>query len=159
MEKRYLGIDPGKTGGLGLIDQEGLVTFCKAMPALNNEVDVIGLIKLIEENRPTSIILEDVHSIHLASAKANFQFGKTLGLIEAVCLLAKIQLIKVKPMAWQRVSLDGVPKSGNTKERALAGVRRLYPNLNLKASSRCIKDHDGIVDAILLARYAFIQKL
>ena len=40
-----------------------------------------------------------------------------------------------------------------TKEMSLVSAQRLYPGADLRASTRCKKPHDGIVDALLIATY------
>jgi len=45
-------------------------------------------------------------------------------------------------------------RKGNTKVQALQICQDLFPNVNLLATERSKKPHDGIVDALLIAEYA-----
>ena len=66
----YLGIDPGKSGGLVCIDRDGGIDWW-VMPA--NELDLLQLLQSL----PTPVFagLELVHSMPRDAAKAAFSFG------------------------------------------------------------------------------------
>ena len=40
-----------------------------------------------------------------------------------------------------------------SKEYHALSCKRLFPGVNLKATERCRKDHDGIAEALLIAEY------
>ena len=39
------------------------------------------------------------------------------------------------------------------KNTSIEVAKRLFPNVNLKATARCKKDHDGMAEALLIAEY------
>lgn len=59
---------------------------------------------------------------------------------------------RTTPQAWQKAMLGKVPK-GETKTRALAVARDLWPDETFFASPRCKTPHSGIVDASLISEY------
>jgi hypothetical protein len=76
----------------------------------------------------------------------------------------KIPYTKIAPKKWQRQMFEGVSlmtkpsKTGktqqvDTKAMALIAAQRIFPYADLKASPRCKKAHDGIVDSLLMAQY------
>ncbi len=75
--------------------------------------------------------------------------GKILAVLEAKGF-AKIH--RILSFDWQPVMLGKVPR-GETKSRALAKARELWPDEIWKASARSTVPHDGIVDAALIAEY------
>jgi hypothetical protein len=50
------------------------------------------------------VVIEDVHSIFGSSSKSNFQFGRSLGILEGVVNALDIPYVKVQPKEWQKVS-------------------------------------------------------
>lgn len=164
----YLGIDPGKSGGLVALTPAGVVVGKWIMPILGDNLDVSALYDLFKgllERYHVTVILEDVHSIFGMSAATNFVFGYVCGAIEAVVLCHKLKLIKVGPRTWQKeiwANGDKVYKpkkpeqknpSIDTKPTSLCAATRLFPTVDLRKSVRAKIAADGIVDALLLAEY------
>jgi hypothetical protein len=94
------------------------------------------------------------------SAKSNFQFGRNLGLIEAlVCIWNWEKLLYVQPKVWQKGNGIVFPKGSSPTDRKRITTDRakeLYP--------RSVHDFygpkgglkDGRVDALMIAH--FIQR-
>lgn len=164
----FVGIDIGKNGGIAIIDEKGnLATM--ATPKVGNQIDV-GRIKqfLLSYENPTCVI-EDVHSIFGTSAKSNFQFGRSAGIIEGLVVGLGFRFVLVSPKEWQKEMWQGVNavlintgktnKKGeikyktDTKATSLIAAKRLFPNFDFRATGRSTKDHDGIVDSVLMAEF------
>lgn len=164
----YVGIDPGKNGGIVAITTNGMVIQKTPTPLLGDGLDVLAIqhlfTSLIGVYTPV-VILEDVHSIFGSSASSNFTFGYVCGAIEAIVLCQRMKLIKVQPKKWQAEiwqNSDKVYKakkpdqknpSIDTKATSLSAVSRLFPNVDLRKTERSKIAADGIVDALLLAEY------
>lgn len=174
--KIVVGIDVGKNGAMVAICNGWIKPVqCQVTPLIKGtaEIDVVKLVEYFEEiigeGAQVVIVIEDVHSIFGTSAKSNFQFGRSLGIIEGVTYGKGFSIVKVAPKKWQEVAFQGVPKiwkkepsgngrgSLNTKAMALIAAKRLYPNVDLRKSNRAEIAHDGIVDALLMAHYARIK--
>lgn len=164
----YLGIDPGKSGGIIALRHDGAVMEKQVMPILGDNLDVAALYDLfkdLQERFTIVVVLEDVHSIFGMSAATNFVFGYVCGAIEAVVLCLKLKLVKVAPKTWQKEIWDNGDKvykpkkpeqknpSIDTKATSLCAATRLFPREDLRKSTRSKIPADGIVDAILLAEY------
>lgn len=169
----YAAVDVGKSGAIVIMDKEGLQVFSFKIPLIGNEIDIVRLSNYFETWRGyiKQCIIEDVHSIYGTSAKSNFQFGRSLGILEGIISGFKIPCIKVAPKKWQEVSFQGIPKiakprksiekghgSIDTKAMALIAAKRLYPHLDLRKSERSKKEDNGIVDALLMAHYAKVTR-
>lgn len=166
MGKNYLGVDPGVTGGLALILHTGEV-FVYPSPYLGVSSKIIDKPKLrmilenVKQTYPnTEAVLEEVNSVFGASAGANFKFGRNCGLMEGVLLGLGYTIHPVRAKAWQKqvwTSSDRVTKiiKGkevvDTKGTSRAAAQRIFPNVNLLATSRSKVPHEGIVDALLIA--------
>ncbi len=168
-----IGIDVGKKGALALLSHDKKLRLYEAIPLINKEIDVTELSKIFKLWNSTYDIgivgIEDVHSIFGAGAKANFQFGRCLGLLEGFTIANGIPFIKVAPKAWQKEMWEGVDiikdntgkktKQGNikyktnTKATSLIAAQRLFPGEEFLATERSYTPHDGIVDALLIAEH------
>jgi hypothetical protein len=159
--KIYGGIDPGKEGAVAMVDDAGKTVQYYAFPKIGNEVDIQGLTEILialKELNLTHLVLENVHSIAGSSAKSNFSFGHTNGIIEGVLVALKIPYTKVQPKAWQKEMFNGIPvqqKDGknDTKLMSLLASKRLFPEEKFLATSRSKVPHDGITDAVLMSEY------
>jgi len=174
--KLVVGVDIGKQGAISCMDIESNTIVVHKMPVNSaNEISLPELSRLfdgfIEIYGRENIILgiEYVHSVFISSAKSNFQFGSSLGIIEGYLGSFKIPFIKVTTKIWQKIAHLGVPivrkpatkeqiaknKEGSldTKAMSMVACERLFPTLDTRASSRSKKPHDGIVDATLIAYY------
>ncbi len=183
--KFAIGFDVGKEGGIVIIDEkDNVVTM--SMPKVGKEIDVHRIIKVLSSYKnDTDTVhcgIEDVHSIHGTSAKANFQFGRALGILEAAVIALGFPFTKISPKKWQDemwmgvvIPTNVVPKfktdketkvktqvgmrdKVDTKGASLIAAMRLYPNLSLrdedkKLTKKSKSSHDGIVDALLIATF------
>lgn len=163
----YIGVDPGKGGGIVAFhaDSNKVETF--PIPKIGTEIDRIKLKFIFEDLKEkdpnTMVCLEEVHAIFGSAAGATFSFGHTAGLIEGVLVGLNISCVLVQPKTWQKVCFQGVSiiskltktgkKRNDTKAMALVAAQRLYPEVRLQKSERAKKAHDGIVDALLLMHY------
>lgn len=172
--KHYLGIDPGKNGGIALIDSNGKVLLTSQIPLIaKKEVDVQQLCRFITNvvfnTENIFICLENVHAVQQVSATASFEFGKICGILEAIIYLCEKPFQKVNPKTWQKEAWIGItpiklPSKDDkikidTKATSLLAVKRLYPVADLHLSPRVGNPHDGIVDAILIAHYGKVSNL
>jgi len=167
-----LGIDPGLDGGLVLIDKKGDVIAKHIMPIISmvkkaknksgkktvRSVDIVGVNKLIEiaqkgYGSDLKCYMEKVHAMPKQGVCAMFNFGYAFGVVEACLVANKIPYELVTPQAWCKVMHQGISKEYQAKDRSLLVFKRLYPNFNFKATERCKRPHDGLVDGLLIAEY------
>lgn len=177
MKKEFIGIDIGANGGIAIVDENAKLIFTATIPKISGRVDVHQLYKLIKsfKNRceDSHVIIEDLHSIFQVGAKSNWQFGWINGVIESLIIACNLAYTKVAPKTWQKIIWQGVrpveintgkfKKSGeikykiDTKTTTLLAVKRLYPDSDFTISKRAKKDHNGIVDAVALSRYGYLN--
>jgi len=174
MIKVRIGIDLGKKGAIAIyhddILQEPVV-----MPVVNKtEYDIHfianELLKYTDTDQyDVHIVTEDIHAIYGSSAGGTFDFGRGLGIFEGIICAYGLPYTKVMPKKWQKDAFEGVseirkPASVkqqavgrrgdiDTKAMALVAIKRLFPNLKLTFGTRAHVPHDGLVDAVHLARY------
>jgi crossover junction endodeoxyribonuclease RuvC len=153
-----LGIDPGLTGGLAIIKDDGSLFTYAVMPSYkvqtkrggsHRHID-IRVLDLWMEGRLDVIdrcYLELAASRPGQGAQSTFKFGQVFGAIEAVLVLRKIPYQLVHPATWSCKIHAGISKTIKPKDRSKMVMKRMYPNL--------VNDvvHDGVIDAFLIAQW------
>ena len=168
--KTYIGIDPGVNGYIAAyIDGDDPYIETHAIPRVGKSLDINELNKIIRFlssiGDSTYCVIEDVHAIFGSAASATFSFGYICGVKEALLVANNISYSKVAPKKWQKDMWEGIPKqtklskSGkkvmtDTKAMSLLACKRIFPDIDLRDTTRCSKPHDGKVDALLIMDYA-----
>lgn len=149
-----VGIDPGLTGGLAVLDRQGRVALVETLPSLqrgrgkgrvSRELDAAGLTHLLRPYAPDIrlALVEAVASRPGQGVASVFSLGHSLGLIHGVLGALGIPWQPIAPSAWKRaMKLDG------DKEAARAMAARLFPSIPLHRKA----DHN-LAEALLIARY------
>ena len=152
--RSFVGIDPGKSGGIVII--EGSEIFCEKMPL--SCLDIWHCIARLDCNGPiTHIYLEKVHSSPQQGVRSAFTFGEGFGMLQ-MALAAKESYphTLVTPQVWQREL--GIPPRkkkepiGSFKERLRAYAQRLYPKSEIWKGTTLTLQR-SVSDAILIAEY------
>lgn len=151
----YIGIDPGKNGGIAVISykdfrrnnhrqvdvypysDEQLVDTIKDIAYLKNVLKVDSV-----------CVLEHVHAMPKQGVSSTFNFGMNFGFIQGVLKACRIPYELVTPQKWKKEF-----SCTSDKNTSIDVCKRLFPGVNLKASERCRKDHDGMAEALLIAEY------
>ena len=111
------------------------------------------------EGSPCMAVFEKLGPIFGSSKKTTWSMGVQVGLIKTICTVRAIPYTEVPAKSWQKEMFQGIPaihKSGksslDTKAMAQEAMKRLYPTVNFKRP-RAAKQHDGLIDALLIAGY------
>lgn len=178
-----LGIDPGFTGGLAIIDSKTLEVVEKCpMPMIEvkkqksrkvRKTDpeygkqktktYTGTHKMVNLHKLNAKLermseqvgvayLEQVHARPAEGVSSSFRFGQGYGNLEAFLIAHGIKTVYVTPQAWTKKIHKGVTSSIDAKGKSVIIVNRLYPKEEIILEG-CKKPHEGLVDAILIARY------
>ena len=148
-----IGLDPGANGAICLLKKD--MTFEYHVFKGSSPADKVREMHKICLGLPLCpVVFEDVHSIFGMSAKSNFNFGKTIGIQYALCILNFPMIVEISPKDWQKFVITDEDKVGskNTKETALKAAKRLFPEQNFIPEG-CRVPHDGLVDSVLIAYY------
>jgi crossover junction endodeoxyribonuclease RuvC len=151
----FIGIDPGFSGAICILDENGNIELLEDMPVLR-----IGSKQELDERRLCGWIEEYSadpagYSIHCFIEKAQPMPGQGIsstgrylcsyGIIRGICVGLWVPYTLVSPITWKRSMLKDMKKG---KQASIFRVLQLYPELDLERK----KDH-GKADAILIARY------
>jgi crossover junction endodeoxyribonuclease RuvC len=147
---RYLGIDPGLSGALAIVETiNGVPVLVDAvdMPSTGSgakaRVDIIAAAEWIAKHAPSMAYVERAQAFPGQGASSGFSYGRAVGAIEAVVALCSIPMILVEAAAWKkRLHLPGKDKEG-ARQRAL----QLFPSQHVLLSRK--RDH-GRAEAALI---------
>lgn len=150
MNQIFIGIDPGKSGGVAWIEMcEGELT-ANAMSM--EEVNLPLLFRRIVEDEHMYAIMacvEKVSAMPGQGVTSMFHFGEGFGYIQGVLDANHIPYQLVPPKKWKKeFSL------GSDKAASIRACKNLFPDVSLRRTPRCSKDHDGMAEALLMAEYA-----
>lgn len=167
----YLGIDPGMTGGLAVLDApvrwvnskgEFYVDDNNGPPLVfdtptlatkgKQAYDLEAMAKLVQpyQGAEAKAIVENVHSMPKQGVSSSFLFGKGFGIWLGIISAYNIPLILVSPQSWKKTL--GVTSDKNT---SLEKARELFPTL---AEQLKRKKDDGRAEALLIACYGRMMK-
>jgi crossover junction endodeoxyribonuclease RuvC len=153
-----LGIDPGRTGGIVVLEQDlPMPSVLAALPLDDVDLSSPALIEdaLRGLPRPTRVAIELGQSPRApggAMGSAPYQTGVRWGHLHAVASLVwrGIPIWTPTPQRWQTILAD---VSGEGKARAIAFASQRLPGLDLTPGRRR-RPHDGIADAACIALWA-----
>lgn len=158
-----LGIDPGVSGGLVLLSHEGRVLEKHVMPALEEGgLDLPGLGRLLYHlsdladvallEKPNGTVMTKGHG-RGQSVASMFNFGKTCGAIEGMIAAFRIPYVLVHPATWTAALYKDQDRKLPSWHKGMVCFERHFPLEDFRASSRCQKPHDGMLDAALIATF------
>lgn len=150
----YLGLDPGSSGGIAMIDDSGEAT---ALSLVNKtEHDIAGFIETDPAAKYMAII-ERVGATPQMGVVSAFTFGQAYGFVRGLLAAYRIPFEEVHPQSWQKEVgawiappkkiKDMSPKEKSDWQREKknhfkAVAQRLFPSLKVTL---------GTADALLLA--------
>ncbi len=170
----YCGIDPGQSGAICLVHENGSLLATSPLPysgsGRDSELDMISLQEILHSytadwgDVKPFVVVEMVQILGAMSSKTSIgKSHRMFGRIEAVLHCGKFRHETVKPAAWQRQfwQKTRMPKGQkfDTKAAALKAARRLWPDQTWLRSPRCKNPDDGLVDAALMAEYGRRNRL
>lgn len=163
----YVGIDPGKSGGLAVLDDTGKLVAAEGMPGTTNEV--LSTMKLVTRMRGdrsrVRVCIEKVGGFtgrvgagggFVARGSHMFEFGRSTGWAEmAAAAVGAVEVTTVMPAVWQaavgmkpRRRGEGGESDGEWKNRLKGRAAELFPGADITLKK---------ADALLIA-YWFWKK-
>lgn len=149
----YLGIDPGFSGALAVLDENLQVIHYQDMPiievAKKRELDEPELRNILRRFSPYYINLtvgiEKSQTMPNQGIVSSGRYMASYGFLRGLCVGMGLPYILIRPPTWKKAMLADMPKE---KGSSIQKVGQIYPDIKLTRK----KDH-GICDAILIARY------
>lgn len=136
--RRYLGIDPGASGGLA-VRGDGYAMGYK-MPATERDIaDLFVEIGL----EITMALIERVHSFPGQGVSSSFAFGKNYGFLRGMLIAYGIPFEDISPQRWQK-ALGCL--TGGDKNVSKQKAQQLFPQLKITHAT---------ADALLISEYGW----
>ena len=143
----YIGIDPGQSGGIAVIDTVpgGYTVYTTTLSG--TERDIADWIAESYTGKAMGY-LEGVHSFPGQGVASSFKFGMNYGFLRGVLIALELPFETVSPQRWQKAM--GVPAKGKNetktqhKNRLKAMAQQLFPTQKVTLATS---------DALLLAEY------
>jgi hypothetical protein len=173
----FMGIDPGLNGGFGIIREDKIFgiatpTFWRELKSgkKRKQYDFGGIAKIIkaqrdraslegqlfflalEEQFPMPMMRQTPKGIVRQGAVSVFSTGFGYGMYIGMLRVLDIKQEDVHAKTWQSEFFTR-DTSMTTKAQALEALKALYPNVDLFATERSKKAHEGIVDALLIGEW------
>lgn len=149
----YIGIDPGKTGGISVLLSEGFIEpRIRIFPMPSTERGVSDIFKDIVDPGNTSkvevrALIEQVHAFPGQGVTSMFTFGQGYGFLRGCLVAHSIPFSEVTPQKW--MSYFGLKKDKSElpkdyKKRILQKAQNLYPHSSVALST---------ADSLMIAEY------
>ena len=143
----YIGIDPGKSGALAVLNEDG--------SSIIYPFSVDGYREILADYSTENFrcrakcCLEHVSAMPGNGSVSMFNFGENFGFIQGLLTAYEIPYELVRPQKWKKefsITAD--------KNQAIDVCKRLFPNAILKRTERCKVDDSNFAEALLMAEYA-----
>ena len=152
---RIIGIDPGLSGGIAILDDLTIYDIFD-MPVMSegkknkNQLNSAQLVNIINKHvlkkENTFVIVEQVSAMPGQGVTSMFNFGQTFGSIKGICAALGLPIFYVRPAKWKK----HFELINSSKDASRTKVIEMYPSI----SSRLAKKKDvNKAEAILIARY------
>ncbi len=150
-----LGIDPGLTGAIAVLDGSSDVVALADLPVIRDLslawIDGSALQSIVLnalQGRSARAIVERVSSMPGQGVASSFLFGVGFGSVLSILQAMRISIEFVTPAKWK--GSYGLSKD---KHASLHKARLLYPDAELHLAK-----HDGRAEALLIAHYAITRR-
>jgi hypothetical protein len=153
----YIGIDPGVSGAIAAILEDGSVRFfdmpvCKVKSGkgAKSEYDASALASILQLHGMycrTHATIERQQSMPGQGVASTFKTGFGFGLLVGALAGLKLPYTVVSAVTWKRRMMDGM---GKEKGASILRAKQLFPQA---ASELHLKKHHGRADALLIAAY------
>ncbi len=155
---RYvLGIDPGLSGGLSIIDERLNLVACYPMPVVKgldgkNKVCARSFRDILIRHSPELVAIEKVGARPGQGVVSMFSFGEAYGTARAIAESYCENVITPTPQQWR----GGQSLSGLSKEQIAEVAYEVFRAEQIygkpRAGKRAVRD--GISDSLMIAKYA-----
>jgi len=153
----HIGIDPGVSGAIAAILEDGSVRFfdmpvrkVKSGKGAKSEYDASELASILQLDGiycRSHATIERQQSMPEQGVASTFKTGFGFGLLVGVLAGLKLPYTVVSAVTWKRRMMDGM---GKEKGASILRAKQLFPQT---AGELNLKKHHGRADALLIAAY------
>lgn len=151
-----IAIDPGKSGGIAWLDNEGVVR-CEGMPETFGDIKdaLLSLVAVAQHGQSEIRVYLEQVSGYIGKKQPGshmFEFGKGYGFILGLCAGYNLTVNLVRPQEWQKVigaGTHGEMSDGDWKNKLKGIAQRIFPDQHITLKT---------ADALLILEYARLRE-
>jgi hypothetical protein len=132
----FIGLDPGKCGGIAAVASDGSLVMVEKMPLTERDI-----LDLLAEFTDARAVLERVGPSPQMGRVSVWTFGVGYGGLRMALVASRIPFDEVTPSKWQQLLTC---RSGGDKNVTKRRAQELFPS---------VKVTHAVADALLLAEY------
>lgn len=138
-----IGVDPGISGAIALIDDRGVLVDVYDMPVVAGQVSpqLLGTLECWDGDQFGTVVIEAVHAMPGQGVSSMHKFGRAVGIVEGVLWRRPVEY--VTPAVWKKAL--GL---GKDKELSRRRAIELWPG---HADKFARAKDDGRAEAALIA--------
>ena len=153
---RIIGIDPGLSGGIAILDDLKIFDLFD-MPIMSegkknkNQLNSAQLVNIIKKNiisEETFVIVEQVSAMPGQGVTSMFNFGQSFGILKGICSAMHLPVYYVRPAKWKKYFNLINSEKDASRTRAI----EIFPYFSSQLSKK--KDNNK-ADAILIASFFY----
>lgn len=148
-----IGIDPGLSGAVAIIHDDGKVaivdtptTLIKKGKKSKHDYLPVQMADILGSREVCHVFIESVHAMPGQGSVSMFRFGEGYGLWIGIIAALGLPHTKVTPQAWKKALMAGIKDKDASRQRA----QELFPQCVAELSR---KKDIGRADALLIAEY------
>ncbi len=154
----YVGIDPGFSGGIVVLNDKQEVIINKIMPVIKGkktEYDMQSIIEIFEplDGPDVRVALERQHVRPVSGKRACFTIGFGFGMLQMLLEINGFSYEIVNPTVWMKEIFKGFDYKD--KKASVMFCKRKWPKEDWTPTERSNKPSDGLTDAACLALYCY----
>ena len=138
-KRAYLGIDPGRAGGIALVWADAQQYEAWKIP--ESERDLWDILNNHVRQYTVFAMIEKVHSSPQMGVRSAFSFGRSYGTLRGMLNALELPFDEVSPVKWQNWQKC---RTGGNKNVSKSRAQQLFPNLKMT---------HAIADSLLIADY------
>lgn len=159
MKKLIIGVDPGLSGGIAVLDENGKVVEVRKMPETMADIynfltNYSNLPSCCDKIYESVCYMENVgHGMPGQSSKSTAVFSRHNGHLEMALLALRIPTNMITPQKWEKFYQLGKSSGCEKREwknKLKAKCQQLFPNENITLA---------VCDALLIAEYGRKQEI
>jgi len=145
-----VGIDPGASGAIAGLPEDGRKPVAYDMPVFSNEVDAATVAHLLRHLPAQLVVIEAVHAFPKQGVSGVFRFGQAYGTVLGVCAALCLPVKRVSPARWKKFF-----NLSSDKEKSRRLAIETWPEV---AERLARKRDERRAEAMLLALWGLRQK-
>lgn len=150
-----IGIDPGKTGGVAVINDKGETLHTEVMGDSGWFIKFIKWVRQQWHEQEIFVYLEKAQPVHGNGLVSMFSYADHFGELKGILKTLEMPFELIPPQTWTKEMHIGASLKFRAKDKSRQIAQRLFPLVDLtdpdKPSSK--KIHEGIMDARIIAEY------